>query len=149
MDRSLQSALEKRSRMGKWQPRVYRLERGYLSTWPDVVAAANKEPPSKTECLWQEKQVAVLSDQGAYYRAFSSFQQSPHKHGRDFLAHSCFWVGPLVWFKPRRSGRLSCFSLAHVRNVSVSNVEVSRIAEVKSKLNRRHLLGADVRGPCR
>lgn len=66
MERTLQSALEKRSRIGKWKPRVYRLERGYLSTWPDVASAANKESPSRTECLWFDNQVAVLTDQGEF-----------------------------------------------------------------------------------
>lgn len=63
MDRTLQSALEKRTRVGAWSSRVYRLERGYLSTWSDARLAA-KEQPSRTECLFQDKQVAVLTDQG-------------------------------------------------------------------------------------
>ena len=64
MDRSLQSGLEKRTRVGAWQSRVYRLERGYLSAWPDVVSAAAKEQPSRTECLFQDDQVATVTDQG-------------------------------------------------------------------------------------
>lgn len=64
MDRTLQTALEKRNRVGAWQSRVYRLERGYLSTWPDVVSAAAKKEPRRTECLFHGNQVAVVSDQG-------------------------------------------------------------------------------------
>lgn len=64
MDRCLQSGLEKRTRVGAWQSRVYRLERGYLSAWPDVVSAAAKEQPSRTECLFQDDQVATVTDQG-------------------------------------------------------------------------------------
>lgn len=65
MDRSLQSGLEKRTRVGAWQSRVYRLERGYLSAWSDVVSAAANEEPGRTDCLFQGRQVAILSDQGA------------------------------------------------------------------------------------
>lgn len=50
--------------MGAWQSRVYRLERGFLSAWPDVVSAAAKEQPSRTECLFQDDQVATVTDQG-------------------------------------------------------------------------------------
>lgn len=66
MDRSLQSALEKRSRIGTWQSRVYRIERGYLSTWPDVTAVTAKKEPTHTECLFQDAQVAIVTDQGEY-----------------------------------------------------------------------------------
>lgn len=64
MNRSLQSALEKRTRMGAWQSRVYRLERGYLSVWPDVASVTAQEQPSRAECLFQKGQVAVVTDQG-------------------------------------------------------------------------------------
>lgn len=64
MNRSLQSALEKRTRMGAWQSRVYRLERGYFSVWPDVASVTAKEQPSRAECLFEEGQVAVVTDQG-------------------------------------------------------------------------------------
>ena len=64
MDRSLQSGLEKRTRVGAWQSRVYRLERGYVSAWPDAGSVAAKEDPTHTECLFLDNQVAVLTDQG-------------------------------------------------------------------------------------
>lgn len=71
MDRCLQSALDKRTRVGTWQTRVYRLERGYLSTWPDVTSAAAKEDPSRTECLFQGKEVAILTDLGDSFVLFA------------------------------------------------------------------------------
>lgn len=64
MDRALQSGLEKRTRVGAWSSRVYRLERGYLSAWTDVSRVAAKEEPSRTECLFEGNQVAKLTDQG-------------------------------------------------------------------------------------
>ncbi|CAM9405498.1 unnamed protein product [Ectocarpus sp. 12 AP-2014] len=64
MDRSLQSGLEKRTRVGAWQSRVYRLERGFLSAWPDAVSVEAEEDPTRTECLFLDNQVAVLTDQG-------------------------------------------------------------------------------------
>lgn len=64
MDRTLQSGLEKRTRVGAWSSRVYRLERGYLSAWTDVSRVAAKEEPSRTECLFEGNQVAKLTDQG-------------------------------------------------------------------------------------
>ena len=64
MERRLQSSLEKKTRVG-WQTRVYRLERGYLSGWPDVSSVAANEEPSRVICLFQGNQVATLSDQGA------------------------------------------------------------------------------------
>lgn len=64
MDRTLQSGLEKRTRMGVWQTRVYRLERGFLSAWPDVASAAGNAEPSRVECLFEDKQVAVVADHG-------------------------------------------------------------------------------------
>lgn len=64
MERSLQSALEKRTRVGSWQTRVYRLERGYLSAWSDVVSAAAHEEPTRTDCLFHGDQVAKLTNQG-------------------------------------------------------------------------------------
>lgn len=64
MERSLQSALEKRTRVGAWQSRVYRLERGYLSAWTDVVSAAAHEEPARTDCLFHGSQVAKLTNQG-------------------------------------------------------------------------------------
>ncbi|CAB1103423.1 unnamed protein product [Ectocarpus sp. CCAP 1310/34] len=64
MDRRLQSGLEKRTRVGAWQSRVYRLERGYLSAWPDAVSVEAKQDPTRTECLFLDNQVAVLTDQG-------------------------------------------------------------------------------------
>ena len=64
MDRTLQSALEKRTRVGAWTTRVYRLERGYLSAWADVAKVAAKEEPSRTECLFQGNEVAKVIDQG-------------------------------------------------------------------------------------
>lgn len=88
MDRSLQSALDKRSRVGSWQSRVYRLERGYLSAWPDVTSAAAKEAPSKTECLFQDGQVAVVTDQGKYQLAI----YGPHVFSR--------WDLQLLWVQP-------------------------------------------------
>lgn len=64
MDRTLQSGLEKRTRVGAWSSRVYRLERGYLSAWTDVSRVTAKEEPSRTECLFEGNQVAKLTDQG-------------------------------------------------------------------------------------
>lgn len=66
MNQTLQSGLDKRTRVGAWQSRVYRLERGYLSAWPDVVSAAAKEQPSRTECLFEDSQVATVTDQGVF-----------------------------------------------------------------------------------
>ncbi|CAN0056925.1 unnamed protein product [Scytosiphon promiscuus] len=60
MERSLQSALEKRTRVGSWQTRVYRLERGYLSAWSDVVSAAAHEEPTRTDCLFHGTQQPLL-----------------------------------------------------------------------------------------
>ncbi|CAM9437677.1 unnamed protein product, partial [Discosporangium mesarthrocarpum] len=64
MDRRIQSALDKRSRMGSWQTRVFRLERGFLSYWSTVADAAANRLPCQTLSLYQDGEVSMVTDQG-------------------------------------------------------------------------------------